>query len=748
MGLNRDSSFFNNTRQLLTWEIDGRPTPKQRRMLSRRDFWKSLYLLRRDEVSNFERFLFAQEDLMLLNGNVGVGKSTYIRHKFESEQICRGLIFDMVGRIGEFSSSDSLHEDLRRMIANGYRQALLDNYKAMHLFDKPYRDLTHEPDAVERAHDDWNAPHTEARSRYRLAFDAIFHLQRDSKIWGYVSSHLGAIITENNEEHKAELRLRFAEKGDQYTQEILDLLEWKHYVMLYHELERKSKRAHLIVFDNLDWLKMSVIQQPFIHEALDMVRDLRNNGLDVKTIVCVRDENVSYLHHNAGASTKMFQVRFSKEDYLIAGVINHFDFDLDEADFSHKVLNRRLQVVQKQLAERHPEDFLLFENIIRNFWLLEGTVRNDLGYFRFGEFCNGSLRLMLELVYDCTADLVTRIQQKNLTQLPGSAENIPLQTVRGSLICSLAHNRRTRDIMEEFYKSVLNEQGDEYCCVYRTILVLLTNHRQKHVCTFRMLIQSLSHLSPSQSEQDIRKYLHDLYFCGEHHGELVIIYQHHLIRSPADIDLNAALQITGRGQVFIRNILINFDFFKGVAVYQKEHRKPSYILFDMPPEVAFNRSLTILRMVKKLGERHAKFILNIIYPNLVQYETIRKTPFEAYQKQALTIGDNFHLERVCDNHKGMLKSYITECMRGADHCTVLLSPEEKDRLSADIKYDWIATHCEVTKGATYSDEAIAPLVECLDKEHPLWKMWHEVYLAYTPVKDELTRIRHMEWGEI
>ena len=48
----------------------------------------------------------------------------------------------------------------------------------------------------------------------------------------------------------------------------------------------------------------------------------------------------------------------------------------------------------------------------------------------------------------------------------------------------------------------------------------------------------------------------------------------------------------------------------------------------------------------------------------------------------------------------------------------------------------------------FLDLGVTPLVDRLDKEHPLWKMWNEVYLAYGPVKDELTRIRGMEWGEV
>lgn len=748
MAKNPDPLFLAKSRQLLTWEIEGRPTPAQRRLLSRQDFWDLLYLLRQEEVSNFDQFLMAQEDLMLLNGNVGVGKSTYVRHKFEMAQMCCGLIFDMVGRIGEFASSDTLHEDMRRMIGTGYLQALLDNYKALHLFDKPdkdYRDLTHEPDAEERNHEDWEAPRTENRCRTRLAIDAILHLQRDTKIWAYVNRTLGAIVANDNAEYEAELRSRFAEKGDLYTQEILELLDWKHYVILYHKLARKKEQSHIIVFDNLDWLKMAVIQQAFIHEALDLVRELRNHGLDIKTIVCVRDENVSYLHHNGGASTKMFQVRFSKEDYLISGEVNHYDLEVDEADFSHKVLNRRLHLIKKCLAEQYPEDFALFNEIVRNFWLLEGSVRNDLGYFRFGEFCNGSLRLMLELVHDCTTDLINRLRKKELSALPGSQDNIPFQTVRGSLICSLAHNRRTKDIMEAFYKSVLDELGDDYCCVYRMILVLLANQTQREPYTLRKLLEDLKHLSPKQPEESTRRYLRNLYFCGEHHGELVVIYQSKLIRTPDDIDLEATLQITGRGRVFIRTVLINFDFFKGVAAYQKDQSRPEHILFDMAPEIALARSTAVLKVVKKLGSRHAKFILSTIYPNLAPYKSTAKTPFEAYRKQWLTVGDNFHLERVCDNHKGMLKGYITECLRGAERCTVLLSPEEKAQLTADVKYDWIAAHCE-TKG-TYPDEEVAPLVERLPKEHPLRRIWDEVYLAYTPVKDELTRIRHMGWGE-
>jgi hypothetical protein len=223
---------------------------------------------------------------------------------------------------------------------------------------------------------------------------------------------------------------------------------------------------------------------------------------------------------------------------------------------------------------------------------------------------------------------------------------------------------------------------------------------------------------------------------------LVVIYQTKVIRSPDDISPYAVLQITGRGRVFIRTIMINFDFFKGV-VAQNEAKKPVHILYDMAPDEALKKGKSILKMVKDLAIRHENFILQTIYPCLLSRKNGTKKPFEAYKKQGLSIGDNFHLERVCDNHKLMLKSYITDCLRGAKDTALLLSQSESDQLAEEIKYNWVEAHLE-SKG-TYTDEQMTPLIERLPKEHAVRRLWQEVYQAYTPIKDGLTKIREMEW---
>ncbi len=737
------NSFFDIAHQILTWEIDGKPLPKNRQTIIRQDFWEHIYIKRRQETSHFERFLSAQEDLMLLSGNVGVGKSTYIRQKFEAEQLCQGIIFDMVGRIGALTDAGNLHNDLRKLIKEEYRQCLINNFKASLVSKRGYRDIAHLIDTEERDHPDWNSARTENMCRTRLAIKALVHLQRDSKIWEYVNRNLGEIIAENDEQYEEDMRSRFEKKSAVYTQEVLDMLDWKHYVMLYHEMHRLSGLPHVMVFDNLDWLQITIIQGEFIYESLDVVRELRNEGMDVKAIICVRDENVAYFSYNAGASTKMFQIRFNQEDYLVPGVINHFDLEVGEGDFTRQILQRRLSLVRRRLYEHYPHEFMVFDNIINHFWLLEDAMRASLGYFRFQEFCNESLRLMLELVYECTFELINRLRQKDLPDLPKDQESISLQTVRGSLICSLAYNQKTRDIMEAFYRSVINELTDDYCCIYRLILVLLANQKNREPYTFGQMSQHLRHVFPMQSEANIRSALYNLYFRGVHHGELVVIYQQKVIRNPADIDLGATLQITKRGLVFIRTIMINFDFFKGVVAYQSAKR-PLHILYDMAPDQALKKAKEILKIVRGLSKQHVVFIQSTIYPNLLRYKNGDQKPFETYKRQGLSLGDHFHLERVCDNHKLMLKSYITECLRGPNDCVLVLSRAERSLLGEVVQHDWISSEYPESKGS-YNDTEVAKLIERLPEQHPVRRLWQDVYLAYGPIKETMSQVREMGW---
>lgn len=739
-------SFFDVAHQILTWEVDGKHLTKQRRTISRRDFWERIYIKRKQELSHFERFLSAQEDLMLLNGNVGVGKSTYVRQKFEAERICNGVIFDMMGRIGAFTDAKNLRTDLRNLIKEEYRQCLMTNFKAALLFEQDYRDFTHLIDAKEREHPDWNSARTENWCRTHLAVKALLYLQRDTKIWDYVNRTFGSIVAGNDDAYEAELLNRFEPHAATYTRDVLDMLDWKHYVMLYHELQQLDGLPHVMVFDNIDWLQIAIIQGAFIYESLDVVRELRNERIDVKAVVCVRDENVAYFNynHNAGASTKMFQIRFNREDYMVPGVLNQFDLEMGEGDFTRQVLQRRMSLVRERLSENHAQDFAVFDNIINHFWLLEDAMRTSLGYFRFQEFCNGSLRLMLELVYECTVELIGRLHRKHLPDLPEQQEGISLQTVRGSLICSLAHNQKTRDIMEAFYRSVINELTDDYCCIYRLILVLLHNQERREPYTFGQMLRHLSNIFPMQTESNIRSALYDLYCRGVHHGELVVIYQQQVIHSPADIDLESKLQITTRGQVFIRTIMINFDFFKGVSVYQAGRRRPQHILYDMAPEEALKKARAIFKIVKDLSRRHLNFIQNTIYPNLLRYKNGDRKPFDTYKRQGLSIGDHFHLERVCDNHKLMLKNYITECLRGPGACILVLSQPERDVLGTVIQDDWIEHTYPQLKG-TYTDEQIVPLIERLPEQHPVRRLWQDVYLAYGPIKNEMTQMREMNW---
>jgi hypothetical protein len=735
------NEFSNLALQILTWEINGHRLPGDSVSgLSRAQFWQDVYYERRTEDFDFKSFLRSQPDLMIISGNVGVGKSTYVRHKFESKQLCRGLIFDMFGKYGDLSKKETLLQDLQNMIRREYAAALRNNYKIQLLSNGRYADKTHEPDNIFREHPDWDKPNIEDSCRNRIAIQALTFLQSEDEIWRYVRNTFGIISAEGADDYGR----RLVEKFDPnvHTLEVLDLLQWHHYVKLFHLLEEDSLVAHVMAFDNIDWLELGVIRNTFITCVQDIMRRLKDMGIVVKAIVTVRDENIAYFSYGAGASANMWQMHFSMEDYKMRNLSHYLTPELDQ-DFSKKVMENRLKTLKayiKTKAEAKIEATAFF-HIIERFWLLEGELRPELGRsFHLRAFCNESLRLMFELVHECTFAIIRRLSRKNLLPLAQGRE-LALPVVKSSLICSLAHNTKTSRIIEAFYDSVLEERRDNYCCIYRLILIVLSNQPEGDPFTFLDLCRVLGKIFPDRTENDIRNTIHRLYHYGAHHGELVVIYQSGLIQGPNDIEHESLLQITGRGRIFIESILINFDFFKGVMAREKQ-RRPVDIIYEMMPDKAFKFSLDMVVFVGNLADRHIDFVINTVYKNLKAYDQRGKDPFRAYEEE-FTYRQRFHLERACENHKSVIKSYITECMRKPEECSLLLDASE----SEDIK-KYVPTYLEEHGKKHFLDEELSPIINKLPKSNFLYKMWNEVYLGYNPILDKLLKVRALKWADI
>ncbi|MFN0033910.1 MAG: hypothetical protein ACKVUS_02515 [Saprospiraceae bacterium] len=705
--------------------------------MSRTNFWEHFYLERSGEMAEFSEFVESEMEMLIISGHVGTGKSTFIRHKYEYNQQCSGLILDMNSHRNTLNDPDSLLQDVMKMIQDSYLAQIRVNIKYLLLCKTEYRDYTYRtPPAIPEG--SFTAGDLEHKSWGYLAMQVLEHLQGVQEIYEYTRAHFGHISSEHTEGFRATLRTAFVEEGVDPLP-VLNLLKWYHYIILYKILGKHSLPT-VLTFDNLDWTDLNVVKGKFFLCVQSILNEYNNEtkpffaGRKAKAIIAVRDENLAQFQHAAAVSSILAHLRFGEFDYVFRGASNAKVLPA-QTNFVDQVIKRRLHYLEETLREEFPNEVKHFIQIVQDFWMEDAEFKQSIARFRFQDFCNGSLRLTLDFVHESTCDTIHRMRQKGWDISTGN-HIITLPVLRGRIIYSLWENGNTSSILEEFADSLQNELRDEYCCIFRLILVYLSRQKNEQI-DFEYLMRDFCKLFPLRHENEFRQNIYRLYAYWERQGELITIYQKSELRESEHIEPTARIRLNGRGKVFFSTVLVNLDFFGGI-IAREDKRFRHLILHEMPPKLALDYTKKILQLTRDLAERHRKFYLATIFPTLVRTEG--RLPFDLYAGK-FTFDDKLHLERVCENHLSVLRSYLEECLKGPEDTGLLLSVEEKEQLRAAVPTNLIKEYAPQRPKI----EELGPIIERLPSDNVLHKLWQQVFKDYGLLVEEIKSLRSLSW---
>jgi hypothetical protein len=712
--------------------------------VSRKAFWEEIYLERLDEKSEFREFINSDSDmdLMVLSGHVGIGKSTFIRHKYEFAKECCGVIINMNNHRNRFRNPQTLVADLKQLVRDEYEAQIRINIKHALIHDTSYIDYSHIPPPQLPEGKLFSDGNLELKTWNYLAAKALEHLQGVPDIFNYCQQNLRDIYGGGrNEDFRDRLYNKYIE-NQIVASEVLDLLQWQHYIILYKILG-KHQLPTILTFDNLDWTDLNVVAGQFFFSIQDILHEYNQASRlflperRAKAIVAVRDENLARFQFEAAASHTIIHVRFQESDYMMNKVGGTKVIGA-QPNFQDDVVKRRLRYLENYLQSGYTRDVRHFSGIVQNLWMENEQMKTAVAKFRYKEFCNGSLRLMLDFIHETTCDTIQRMLQKGLDM---NAESISLPVLRGRIIYSLWENDKTASILREFATSIKNELVDDYCCIFRLILVYLSRQKMERT-SLKTILDDFSKLFPKRDPADFRDNIHRLYTYWEHQGELITIYQKNELRYSDNIEDDAQIRLNGRGEIFFSSVLVNLDFFGGI-VAREDPKFMHHTLHEMAPRMACDYVSKIYNLVEKLAKRHETFYLNTIVPNLDHSNG--PTPFAVYADK-FVYNDKFHIERVGENHVSVLRSYLEECLKGPDATGLLLSGTEQQALLSIVPENKLVQAAGEEPAKRPLPKDLKDIILKFPADNAIRRIW-SINEKYHEILDKAAELRGLSWEE-
>ena len=699
--------------------------------LDRLDFWNHIYEEREGERLEFDSFLRRHTEILLVSGHVGSGKSTYLRHKLESKPYnTYGLIIDIQRYASEFDAVEEIGtgEHPKLLGANVFQEIIVKEFRRRIRENIMYYLERRIPISVDIAHRldfhqpressvPWDSRDLKNQADERMSTAALMYIDNDGL--DELRASLGCVGDDD-----ALLKcFRFALQDGLTTREVLSRLQWHDWPDLYRKVLRVPTLP-LLIFDNLDHLPTSVL--PNIVRILVDVANRINRASDLalatahslphfKLVAAIRDENISHIRLQAGASQRLMHIALGNRDRML-DVSTKRRLGISPF-FVQRVIERRLKVVHTRTKSNPALE--LFGAIIRVFWFAFKDDRPDLldtvGGIGLLRLNNESLRLILEMISESTLSVLDQCIDRGITSEFLSSGN-PRFALKGLFVQSLPEVSTLSRIFECIQGDLERELRGDYCGVHRVILTYLSNvYRPGETGeSYKQLATRLTSVFGYEESRDINSGLIELYQSASRQGELITIDQNDFPTDATQIDSTSEIRLSGRGESLIDNILINIDFF-GLLSKQTDGG-----LFTLSPLRAARYVDTILHQwIQPLVKCHTSFWANTVAPSLCSDEEI---PFRHYT-QHYTYGEEFYMSRVIDSHRAAIKRYIIEASLGL-HGRLLLAEDDLSGLLSLI--DSLEFDLNLTKDSF--DEEVESFIEILPEGQALtelWKAYHQ-----------------------
>ncbi len=708
-------------RSVFNFEVDSRIIGFSEELsIDRQLFWKDIYVSRKNPENEYEDFLNSESSsLLVINGHVGTGKSTFIRHKFEKIGLNSGLIIDLRGKnnFNYCENQNDVDTATYGIIKNAFLLSIFENIKLNLLsrrkyiitrtdyFDRYDYDLSKNPPKIELT--PFEDAELEEHVYFQIALEIINFLSNSDFVKKFRSKYHISGFNSISLRNKV---CQVFENNPGLIHEVIREIEWFNLLRLYRKLFDVEK-SFVIVFDNFDVVPLKKVKNYFLETLINTSNYLNGNtdyphnqninSNHVKLVFSIRDENISRYSRHSRAAFFDTQIIVGNDGFLMTNSNKATRIPIDKR-FCYEVIKNRISVLQKHsmcLTIKEEQEILdLFIEITDFFWIdkKKEIIRTGFGYIDIQELSNDSIRLILDFIVDITLGVIPSIirERKEDPQY-----QLNYYFLKSKIINELWKHKSTSVILQKIKTGFKKEVENGNYCLYRFVLAFLYKKVDKTATSAEIYHRMYSIFDIDKNNfQDI---LMDLFNSELKESEFISVYYNNpneYFENKIEISNDTDVKLNQKGILLIERIIIHIDFFGKITeniheFYNKTHTQL------IPKEFLVYYS-SIFNFIVKLRDRHI-FLYQTISSEYNNFDN----PFDGYEKE-FTIRSVFFLERVAESHKQYIKNYIVYNLR-----------------SANVINN--------TKG-NFDDLTIEEALELMDSSNPLRQIWNRFYKRLTP----------------
>lgn len=727
----------------------------------RKAFYEDLYIDREHGREEFEAFSLSGRRLLIVTGHVGVGKSSYIHHKFEHLRLAAGIMIDLQAYQTRIDRSNDSGAELRKIIGDRVKQCIQGNlayYVAQNrlgqddsiqdLSTTPLSDLTYqleEPVQDITSGDDSEVARGEVCA-YVLMKSNYFDTETIQEVRADYGKSIAAGLSDRDK--MKTYRLNFAESGNQLKayRDVEFALGYKDWVTLYQLLFR-PKVPLMLVFDNADSLEMRHLPSDFSRYLMSISYEMSNRHATltklgkslplVRLVFAVRDQNISVVLPPSSDHRQTVQIALGLDDRRMPYMEQKYI--PTSRSLVSAIVRRRYQWLER-LPDANKHCLRIFR-LALNLWfdptIEEGALTSKLSNLDLYGLNNSSVRMILEHLEIACLRIMHDYFEGGITEDRLRKEHARVW-LPGHIVRTTWSHRAIVDLRNHLHAETEKEVASPYVSIHPLLLTKLARIGQNRSETPISLCNLLEKYFPDTTLSQVKTALWLLYQGHVSQCEFISIRQRELFGAAStgeDIEDLAELVVMPRGIEMVKNIMLQLDYYGAMLspTERQDHSWGPKILTEMlPDEAQMYVSRIFDEIIEPMVQNYREIWDGLVCPAILR-DTGKshrgRTFFQVYYDEGWSFGKRSHLRRICDAHMHMIKLYISEALKGKAS-VLFLSQEELQRLEAlasEIRGGWCEDLQKLWDSPDYlktvSDDHMGELLRGLDRNDPLLKLW-------------------------
>lgn len=752
------------------------------RGLTTRQFYEHLYVRRQDEDHEFQAFLRGRKTILILTGHMGVGKSTFIREKYQHGDSCMGITVDLKERQSARFLDGDFEAKLQDTIAHVVKDRLLANFRFRYnqqeeVWTDPMVDIAVRPPSSLPADQPDSHPIAELKlATYILCRDDFLK----SKSLDDVRAKYGQDVPLKNLELK---RQKYQERMQRLNvreaiAQVFEAAQYREWLRCY-QLVFKQALPMLVVIDNSDVLSTKDVGGKVYQPLVDMESYLNHwdaaqiaGGFtlpNIKFVFAVRDQNITLIN-TFGHRPHACQISLGPEP-IAASYIDTFTSLTSTDGFVTEILEKRLAYVEAKIDQMPDPTGVLKSNFtylrrIFTWWFetnaVSGrTISRTRSQIDVVGLNNRSISQILEHISLASLQI---LKSAIWCKIPREefGDDFAATGLRGRVIRSAWAMSNIGKLDQHWRQEFARKVNEPYISLTRLLLTRLVNHSREYRSegmTPVELHKQLQGFFPAATLTDVKNAIFALHESTVGQGELVSIQQPDHIPDAPTIRDDSRITVMPRGTELLDKVIIQIDFFGELLRTMQEIPRRygvTKILMEMTPNEAANYVCGIhTHLISKMAKHYKEAWCNSFCPCLRSQARPSQAfkPFEEFLRSKFVYKNTFYMQRCCSSHTASIKNYLALCL-SERHSDLLLSEMERDSIKAELenlKTSWDAARLKEWQArtgqmATSPDELyLSRLLESGPAQNSLVRLW-KVHTQYEAVLTTFRQVQSCDSG--